>query len=124
MRTMLLLCLGLALAGCDAGPKRYTVSGEVTLDAEPIEEGNIVFLPPGTDSGGDGGRIEDGQYSCQVTPGAKRVRITADRRLAGKSDPTGMPRHEQYIPKHYNAATTLKADVERSQTLDFKLTSK
>jgi hypothetical protein len=126
MRTACMILLGLCLGvGCDSsGIKRHTVSGKVTLDDTPVAEGNILFLPADTDSGADAGRIDGGHYTCQVTPGPKRVRITADRLIAGKVDPTGIPPHEQYIPSRYNKATTLKADVERTQELDFKLTTK
>lgn len=125
MRMAWILLVGLSLTGCDSGAiKRHAVSGEVTLDGVPVAEGNILFLPADTDSGADGARIEDGHYACQVTPGSKRVRITADRLIPGKTDRTGMPPHEQYIPARYNQATTLKADIDKSHDLDFKLTSK
>lgn len=124
MRRLLVLFLGLVLAGCDSGVKRVAVVGNVMLDGEPVAEGNIVFLPGDADSGGDGARIVDGEYRCEVTPGAKRIRITADRRVPGPNDRTGMPRHEQYIPARYNRATTLKASIEQAQSLDFPLTSK
>lgn len=117
--------MAVALAGCDSGGvKRFDISGDVTFDGQPVAEGNILFLPADTDAGGDGGRIEDGHYTCRVTPGDKRVRITADRLVPGKVDRTGMPPHEQYIPRQYNAATTLRTVVEGSRELNFSLTSK
>ena len=41
-----LLLAFLILAGCgDSGPAEYDVTGSVTLDGQPIEKGEILFLP-------------------------------------------------------------------------------
>jgi len=79
------ICILAALAllvGCgSANPKgRKAVSGHVTLDGGPLEQGNIEFHP--TFEGGlqSGGRIVGGKYSIPahegVIPGTYRVSIT------------------------------------------------
>jgi hypothetical protein len=74
-----------AAAGCsDGGPRRYSVSGAVTLDGRPVPAGEIVFEPdPARGNNGPGSvvRIRDGRYQTEpglgVVGGAYIVRITA-----------------------------------------------
>ena len=56
----LAITLAATLAGC-GGETRYHVSGEVTFEGEPVEQGTIVF----TQEGGRGGHasIREGKFN-------------------------------------------------------------
>ena len=74
-----------ATAGC--GGAEATVSGTVTLDGSPLEQGTVMFVPtqPGKAQAATG-VISGGDYWVQVAktgglfPGEYRVRITASAR--------------------------------------------
>lgn len=112
--------IGLIGCGGEAGPPRYKTSGKVTFDGKPVETGSIVFNPVGPGQP-DSGKIENGTYTIQGTPGPKKISIMATR-LNGELSP-GVPNNESYIPKKYNTETTLTADIKPTgeNTVDFEL---
>jgi hypothetical protein len=134
MRTLSSAVLGLAClwaAGCGDG--KAEVSGTVSLDGTPIEEGAINFIPiDGTRGPGAGAAIRDGKYhiprSMGVTPGKNRVELRAFRNTGRKvKDPTG-PRgamteeRTQVFPLEYNDQSTLTREVSPgSNTFDFDI---
>src|SRR5262245_61864897 len=99
--------------GCDAGrPARYRVTGFVTFDRQPVEGGEIVFVPVDKGVAPDAGRIDNGSYDLLAKAGKKRVEIRASRPVVGgKPNPMG-PVYQDYIPEKYNARTMLEADVK------------
>jgi hypothetical protein len=113
----------LVLTGC-GGPMKYTVTGTVTFDGEPIADGHIAFIPEDAGQGG-GGRITKGRYTVQADPGKNRVEVRAVKKMM-IIGPDGKPVEDfgAYIPPKYNINTTLKADITEATTLDFPLTSK
>lgn len=69
------LLLATCLWGCgggDSGPKRYTVSGTVTYQGEPVPAGHITFAPDtrkrNTGPGGSA-TINDGRYKTASNKG-------------------------------------------------------
>jgi len=71
-----------ALAGCDGGLKRYSVSGAVTFGGRPVPAGEIAFEPDsskGNNGPGSVVRIKDGRYQTEpglgVVGGAYVIRI-------------------------------------------------
>ncbi len=152
--TPMLLCLLSAgcLAGCSSDAQYETVTGAVTLDSKPIEQGTISFesMPR---SGGIGRRIttviRDGKYRFEAadgpSPGQQRVFINAFRESSTASAPVGKsgkgeqfardgaaPERENYIPAQYNTKSTLTVEVaaepdengEKNVNVDFELKSK
>jgi hypothetical protein len=123
---MAALAVGLlAMTGCNHGPGRYALDGTVTLDGQPLEQGNIRFTPEsGTGGPIAGGEISTGKFSIPAKGGTFsgrfRVEITATRQASHKvpSRMTGelAPAMEQYLPACYNTESTLRAEV--SQTGD------
>jgi hypothetical protein len=112
-RPGLLACAGLlAFAlGCGfRGPPTYKVTGTVTCDGVPVEDGEILFIPVEPGLGPDAGRVRNGAYELRAQAGKKRVEIRASRPLPGKMNPMG-PVYVDYIPEKYNARTTLDAEV-------------
>ena len=103
------LCLGCG------GPDVAKVAGTVTLDGTAVPEGEILFVP--TDPGVPPQQvmIVGGNFSGEITPGPKKVKITAWRD-SGKVDPVmGNAAKVQYLPARYNDATELTADIKAGQ---------
>ena len=122
------VCWAALVAGCssEAGPKLHTVSGTVKFDGQPLKEGRITFQMTGPGGRSYTGPITDGAYKVQAEAGSARVEIIASRPIPGKFDKSnGTPEQmgEMYIPKKYNSASTLKADIKpESQEIPFDLT--
>jgi hypothetical protein len=126
VRITLLCCFAL-LTGCArTGPRTYKVVGKVTLDGQPLPDGNIQFLPDDRALSIDGGSIEDGEFEFRAKPGQKKVSIRAARPDPKLKAVNGDPIPVDYIPDRYNLKTTLTADVQASDDnrFEFQLTSK
>jgi hypothetical protein len=131
----LVLALGsVLLCGCsEPGPKRYAISGEVTLDGSPVNQATIVFTPK--DAGlAAAASIFDGQFSLPAdagpTQGEFGVRINPLEAELDESQhlPAQLSRLDRRprIPKHYQQNGTLTAIVtgEPNQSLRFELVSR
>ncbi|WP_437194026.1 hypothetical protein [Planctomicrobium sp. SH527] len=125
-----LMLSALGCGGTQAGPKLYSVSGKVSFDSVPVENGFITFKDQAGVVRSYGGEVKNGSFSVPIEPGAKTVEITASREVPGKTmpGPSGgeVPAVESYIPPQYNARSQLKVDIEpkNRNDLDFDLTSK
>lgn len=116
-----------AVVGCGSA-SQATATGSVTLDGKPIENGTISFVPADGQSATAGGRIENGQYSVELLPGAKRVEILATevvgQRAAYEGDPNSpmIDITESIIPERYNRNSELTLDVQPGTNVqDFAL---
>jgi hypothetical protein len=112
---------------------KTTVSGTVTLDGNPMPEGEILFAGPGEvpqvlD-------IKNGSFEGQVTVGTKRVEIRAYRQVQavaaggmykGEEVPGGGSSKENYLPARFNSESELTAEVTASgpNKFSFPVTSK
>ena len=123
------LVLAAPLAGCSSQPP--AVSGDVTLDGQPLADGVITYVPVDQQTPNVEVKIQDGKYSARVPVGSYKVRINAakapgERRI--KYDSTGTPPPEAYaerIPERYNAKTELSADISSGDNKrDWELKSK
>lgn len=122
-------------AGCGDTGGRVPVQGRVTWDGQPLDQGEIIFIPiQGTTGPTVAGPITNGQFSIPAKKGAKpgryRVEITADRKTGRKiqadegSSELGDER-EQYLPARYNDDSELIAEIKDGKDgLEFKLTSR
>jgi hypothetical protein len=120
-----------ASASCDSsdGLNRQAVSGTVTFDGEPISTGAILFEPATQESGtAVGATIRQGTFAISrrdgPVPGSYRVRIYASSGVQappapGQSDRSARPMAE-FLPAHYNANTTLRADVRARRANRFR----
>jgi hypothetical protein len=112
--------------GCGPGsPAMYRVSGSVTFDGGPVENGEIIFVPFDKRVAPDAGNIDHGTYDLLVKAGKKRVEIRASRPVVGKKPNPMGPVYQDYLPEKYNARTTLEADVkpEGANRFDYELKS-
>jgi hypothetical protein len=142
----LLLTAGLALSivGCggaeaDTRPHQ-AISGEVTLDGAPLQQGQITFEPKSKADGvGAFSKISDGRFSVSrnegPVPGGYFVRIEAidpstvpatAPRKPGEPKQFDPPSPKSLIPAQYNTETELDAEVkaDSSNTYKFELSSK
>lgn len=124
------------VVGCrnSSGLEKVVVSGAVTLDGQPIPNGEIRFIPTaGTIGPVSGGPIKDGAYTAKakggVPLGDHQVEIRAYRVNAKSQRQAGLAGSEggaaeQYLATRYNEQTTLIAKVDATtETQDFELTS-
>jgi hypothetical protein len=120
-----------SLAGCGPkAPPTGTVSGEVTLDGQPLPEGNIQFTPLTSNAGTAGTLIKDGKFEAVVPVANMRVTINASkvvgkRKVYPTPDSPEVDEVVEIIPQRYNVSSQLSIDVkEGSQAVRYDLTSK
>ena len=137
-------CLALGGLGCggedvDTRP-RQAISGEVTLDGKPLEDGELTFDPKSRAEGVPAaGKIVGGHFSIDrnegPVPGSYFVRINAidpstvparAARKPGEPKPFDSPSPKNLIPLRYNTDTELAAEVKAGSpnTYKFELSSK
>jgi hypothetical protein len=109
-----------SLLGCGKSGT-YPVSGEVSFDGTPVEQGDILFIPADSAVAPEGGRITNGRYQLRAKPGLQRVEIRASRPLPGPPGPMG-PIYADYIPEEFNSKSTLKAEVSPGGKNQFNFT--
>jgi hypothetical protein len=124
------LALLVVCAGCGPGNPlgRKAVSGKVTLDGQPVEQGNITFEPQKKGGVSSGGVITGGQYSIPKEKGLPEgkylVRIFAAS-AASKPDPTQPPGPgavlpaKELVPDKYNTKSTTIVTVTADKPAEF-----
>lgn len=117
------LFAALLLAGCSPDPF-VDVSGTVTLDGQPLKDGDIQFAAPDNSATPSAGRVENGAFKCRATEGAKVVRVYAAENAP--PDSWGYVKQTMLVPPRYNEKSELKAEVTRGgrNVFEFALTSK
>ena len=115
-------------AGCGAGDAGAEVTGTVTYDGKPVEEGGISFNSPDGSVPSGGGVIKNGKYTATRVPiGITKVSITAVKVVGQKKaydapNSPMTPITEPLLPPKYNNATDLRYEVRSgTQTKDFDL---
>ncbi len=122
----------LGAIGCGGGESVHEVevTGSVTVDGEPIDQGAISFVAVDGVARTGGGVIKDGKYLARVAPGEKKVMVLGNKLVGTEplyKDVPDSPTREKYemiTPPAYNAAhlTPLTATITESQeNLDFDL---
>ena len=115
--------------GSEANTIRIT--GKVTLDDKPVEQGAIKFYAEDGLTPGGGGTIKDGTYIANVPPGKKKVLINGQKvvgkeKLYNTPDSPTRDKLELTTPTIYNSVynSPLKADVTKdTKELNFPLSS-
>ena len=124
-----LFCLGCSSADLSS------VSGKVTFQTKPVEQGSLRFDPiQGTEGPTGTSPIQNGQYSIStdqgMVAGKYLVTIYATRetgrrvktRQQLKSGAKTAPQTVQYIPEEYNSKSKLQVELKpRENTEDFNL---
>jgi len=115
------LLVSVICTGCGkAGPRNCRISGAVTLDGVPVQEGGIQFDIVKTGDVPGGAVIVGGRYQTWVSPGPKTVRfaIAGSREGLAPEDETPNATPPKYDKK------PLQIDVRNNGVFDFPLTSK
>jgi hypothetical protein len=121
----------LACVGCDSGPRRMAVSGNVTWKGAPLKDGTISFIPltTGTQSGTG---ISEGKYSISreqgLSPGMYRVSINSPDGMTPidpntPPGPSGNFASKERIPSDFNENSKHEVEVTASgqNRFDFKI---
>ena len=128
------LALVLISSGCGKqdGLQRVVVSGNVTFSGQPLEKGQIRFIPsPETVGPITVEPIVDGYYTSEdtggVPVGTHRVEILGYDAEVYANHPRGpgSPAIPQLLPRKYNHESELTATLQSDkseETLDFNLT--
>ena len=131
-RTLALLIALLAGASlaCGCARKPTTITGEVTLDGEPLQQGLITFVPVDGKTPNAAVAIKGGKYRLDAPSGPMRVQINSSR-VKGKRKAYDTPDSplidvlEERVPARYNATTELTAEVKTGENVfDWPLKSK
>jgi hypothetical protein len=97
--------MGLLVAGCDSGPKRYDYQGKATFAGNPIPRGEVRFAPDTANNNSGPGSvalIKDGVYQTQpgqgLVGGAYVVSIAGfdGKPIRGRTDTRGNPLFKEY----------------------------
>jgi hypothetical protein len=131
-RFLLLICLGVSVAGCSQPVADCPISGSVTLDGQPLPTGTLTLVPNHGGSGIPPIAIERGQFASapphHPTPGSYRVEIVCyeptGRTVADPDIPGAkVVETKQIIPDGYNRRSTLMLDLpnETATNLQYQL---
>jgi hypothetical protein len=121
----------LLVAGCGgSGPDLGRVTGEVTLEGQPLQGAEVTFQPTAEGTAPSAGTTDaDGRYELMYTfdtkgavPGEHVVTIsTAGTDIDDQGVEVERP---ERVPAKYNTQTVLRKTVKaRSNTIDFDLRS-
>ena len=120
-----IVAIVLIATGCDRRPSRVPVSGQVTIDGEPLESGSITFYATGGGRPGGASLAEGGSYSVTMhdpndglPPGKYSVTVAAAEWVSDN-------KCKWHAPKHYQDVKTssLTAEIKNeATTLNFDLT--
>ena len=100
----------LLAAGCGGTPL-YTVTGEITWQGQPVDDGQINFLPEDGTIHPVTAKIVNGRYEAKVPAGRMKVEVHGQKDM-GYNEAMHQHTKKSYIPSEYNAYTILTCDVE------------
>ena len=100
------------LTGCGSG--MGTLSGTVSIDGKPVENGRIEFVPVDGQSATFAAKIIDGAYKVEAPKGEKFVRLYSFVET-GRYVPRGYDMEviqtKQVLPENLNARSEIKLVV-------------
>lgn len=121
----------LILVGCGAEETTTVpVSGTVTVEGKPIDQGAITFCSIDGETPKTGGVIKEGKYTANVEPGDKVVMVLGNEIVGTEQVIEGVPdsgtrdKLRKVTHANYNAEhlTPLKASITGpTENLDFDL---
>jgi len=126
------------LSGC--GEESTSISGAVTYNGQPVEEGAISFRPADGTGQSFGARIVDGRYATEKgSPGSKKVVVMGVKKIdfgmssdeatrkadeataAGKAWGGHLAEPADYIPEDAEGNSQVVEVKPGEQTLDFPI---
>lgn len=112
---IILFLAGLLLphSGCgDGKPPKYSLSGTVTFNGQPIPDGSIMFQATDKRTAPDTALIVDGKYTLKLPAGEKLVMVEASKFVGPEDKTMGVRPRDQYIPHKYNIESKLTMEVK------------
>jgi hypothetical protein len=118
-----------SVAACAPADKfpRYKISGKVTYQSQPVEDGTITFEDPATGQVNSSPLASGGGYSTELPPGSFKVSVSpplVETKGTGDSPPDMVPKKVNNIPKKYWVQETsgLTADIAKDKrNFDFDM---
>jgi hypothetical protein len=122
----------LVVVGCGPRSDRLAVSGDVTLDGAPLDQGSIRLTSTGTGKlFASGAMIQNGEFFVPqekgLPPGTYRVEISSPNTAAppvvykgAPGEPTLPPTAPERIPAEYNSNSKHSVDVAADGDNHFK----
>src|SRR5690242_12330388 len=80
---MLVLVMAVLQAGCNRGPAVGTVTGDVTLDGQPVKDGHVLFVPLDGNGQTGGSPVREGKFKAEVPVGKMKVELHGNK-VVGK----------------------------------------
>jgi hypothetical protein len=113
--------MAVSLPGC-GGETLYRVTGEVSWEGVPIEDGQINFLPEDGNIHPATAKIVNGRYDARVAAGRMKVEVHGQKDM-GYNAAMHQNTKKHYVSAEYSFETTLRFDVEKhdSNVADFHL---
>jgi len=127
-RSFVAFMCGMPLSGCGGSANGYqAVSGAVTFQGKPVQDGAIQFCTDGAQRVVCGGAmIRDGKYQLPrehgLKPGSYLVKISSAQRIANpdKAQAEMNPfRTRELIPAKFNTNSELKIEVRADEPAQF-----
>jgi hypothetical protein len=124
------LCLAfIVVAACASGDTkpRYKVTGKVTFQSQPVEEGAITFEDPSAGEANSSPLASGGAYTVELPAGQYKVSISpplVETKGTADSPPDLVPKKVNNIPRKYwvQESSGLSAEIAKDkQTADFDL---
>jgi hypothetical protein len=120
IRAALGLLLAVLVAGCNNRPSSGAVSGSVSYDGKPLDNGSITFYPVDGSSPTAGGFIKNGKYTVLKVPaGMSKVtisgsKVVGQKKLYDTPNSPIAPITEDPLPPKYkdSSKTELTFDVK------------
>lgn len=118
-------------AGCGSnGSSKIQVTGTVTLDGKPIEQGVINFTPSDGKGATAAASITNGSFSAEIPEGPKRVSITGQEVVGqqparpGEASSPMIDILKEIVPPAFNQQSKLECTVTADKSeLEFALQS-
>src|SRR3954469_25171968 len=125
----LLLVVAICWLGCSTGNKvpRYQVTGKVTYQGQPVEEGTITFENPTAGEVNSSPLASGGAYSVELPAGDYKVSVSPpliETKSTADTPPDMVTKKVNNIPKKYwvQESSGLSAQVAKDKrTFDFEL---
>lgn len=129
LRLVLVGCIILT-SGCGPESKMGTISGTVSVDGKPAENGSISFTPVDGMAQNSGAAIQQGKFTSQVPIGESKVEIRVPKVVGKKKlyDTPDSPEQEimaEVLPAKYNESTELRVTAAKGKNeKNFELSTK